>query len=274
MKRYRALIAVLFAFSFIVKASAQENESGKIVVEITKEINGEKRTFKGEYENAEQMRADPNYQEFAGSDNNMGIWFEGEDVDAFPFDLNNLKNLQGSFFDLDLDNFSGFGFFDHDEDSNFSQHQFFKLDDIDLDQYKEEMKKLGIEMESLVEKLEEGVDSKMIVISKRVKVSDVDGEFGEKGNVKKSNLLELDDLTFFPNPSSNGRFKVRFKVPEENELAIKVYDLEGKEIFNRYFERFGGMYSETLDLSGQKDGIYLLEISQGKKRVTKKIIIN
>lgn len=95
----------------------------------------------------------------------------------------------------------------------------------------------------------------------------------KKGEVNKNSKLELEDLSFYPNPSTTGRFKVRFKVPQEKELSIKVFNLDGKEVYNRYFERFGGTYSESIDLSGQSEGIYLLEISQGDKRITKKIVI-
>ena len=99
-------------------------------------------------------------------------------------------------------------------------------------------------------------------------------EFGKKGKVNESDLLELEDLTFYPNPSKNGKIKVRFSTPSENNLSIKVSNLEGKEVFSRYFESFSGRYAETIDLSGQKEGIYLLEISQGKKRLTKKLVVD
>lgn len=64
---------------------------------------------------------------------------------------------------------------------------------------------------------------------------------------------------------------MEFTVPQEEELSVEVIDLEGKETFSRYFERFGGQYSETIDLSNQKKGVHLLEIRLGKKRLTKKI---
>ncbi len=283
MKNKMKIMAVLALLMMGFLAQAQSNDEGKIVIEITKEINGEKKTFKGEYNSTEEMRADPQYQEFAGKDQGFNFWFDDEDsseADIF-LHLDQLKNHHGSAFkffhrgdDEEDNNTFFFKHFDGDSANSFLD---IHLDGMDMEEYKERMKELGIEMEMLFDRLNDGDDQRRHVqafVIKRLKITDVDGEFGKKGNVEESNVLELEDLTFFPNPSSNGRFKVRFQLPQEGELSIKVSNLEGKEVFSRYFERFGGTYSELIDLSGQKDGIYLLEIGQGKKRVTKKILIN
>ncbi|MEO1254054.1 MAG: T9SS type A sorting domain-containing protein [Bacteroidota bacterium] len=259
-------------------AVSQLDQDGKIRIEITKEIDGEKRTFKGEYNSTEEMNTDPNYQEFAGEDNDFDFWFDDAVTSDVFLHLDQLKGHHSSFFK----------FFDH-EDEEGSNRLFFKhfdsdsvngffdmyLDDIDMEEYKEQLKNIGIELDDLLNKLKDG-DSESYtrtITIKRIKISDVTDEFGKQGKVNESNLLELEDLTFYPNPSSNGRIKVRFSLPEEGELKIKVSNLEGKEVFSRYFGRFGGTYAETIDLSDQRDGIYLLEITQGKRRLTKKLVI-
>lgn len=278
--KFKILVTAIIGLSATL-AQAQSEEESKIKVEITREINGEKKTFKGEYNSTEEMKADPNYQEFAGEDNGFNFWFDSDDDADILLHLDQLKNKQGS----------SFKFFHHNDDSDDDQNSFFfkhfngdstegffdlHLDGMDIEEYKKRMKELGIEMDMLFDRLNDSDGSRHVQVFafKRVKITDVDDEFGKKGKVDESNVLELDDLAFYPNPSPNGRFKVRFKLPEEGELSIKVSNLEGKEVFSRYFERFGGTYSEMIDLSGQKEGIYLLEIGQGKKRVTKKIIIN
>lgn len=279
--KLKILVAAMLGLSaFFVKA--QSEEEGKIKIEITREINGEKKTFKGEYNSTEEMQADPNYQEFAGEDNGFNFWFDNDDDEDILLRLDQLKSKHGSSFkffhhnddgeDADQNSFF-FKHFDGDSSNGFFD---LHLDGMDLEEYKERMKELGIEMDMLFDRLNDADGSSHVQVFafKRVKITDVDDEFGKKGKVDESNVLELDDLAFYPNPSPNGRFKVRFKLPQEGELSIKVSNLEGKEVFSRYFERFGGTYSEMIDLSGQKEGIYLLEIGQGKKRVTKKIIIN
>ncbi|WP_462254188.1 T9SS type A sorting domain-containing protein [Ekhidna sp.] len=278
MKSKSTILALAFLLSMTCSAIAQDDDN-KIVVEITKEINGEKKTFNGEYNSTEEMKADPQYQEFAGDEDGFNFWFDSDSGSDVFLHLDQLKNRSGS----------GFNFFHGDDDEDDSNIFFFKnfdsdssnsffdihLDGMDLEEYKEKMKELGIEMDMLFDKLDEANSSKrfQVITMKRIKITDVGDEFGKKGRVDKNEELELEDLVFYPNPSPNGRFKVRFQLPEEGELSIKVSNLEGKEVFSRYFERFGGTYSETIDLSGQKEGIYLLEIAQGKNRVTKKVVI-
>lgn len=276
MKR-QIQLALIAAFAMsIMLAEAQDKKDGKITVEITKEINGEKKTFKGEYENEEQMRADPNYQEFAGDDDDFNVWFSPDDYDHdFFIDIDRLKNADKSFFNFHFgdEDEGGVKIFRHfDGDSS----GFLHLDGWDMEEYSEHMEKLSEEIKDMMQRFGTDDDDRVYVItSKRIKVLEVDGdEFGKKGEVAENNKLDLSDLNFYPNPSSNGRFKVRFSVPEEGELSIKVFNLDGKEVYNRYFERYGGLYSETIDLSGQQEGIYLMEISLNKRRLTRKIVIN
>ncbi|WP_425389426.1 T9SS type A sorting domain-containing protein [Ekhidna sp.] len=269
-------IAVMAFLNFA--GFSQQDEDGKIVVEITKEINGEKKTFKGEYNSTEEMYADPNYREFAGDNQDFNFWFDHDrDEDVF-LHLDQLKDQGHSFFKYfgDEEDDAGNFFFRHFDGDSVDGFFNLHLDDMDMEAYREHMKKLGIDMEEMLNRFQSDDDKRHVQVFaiKRIKITDVEDEFGKKGKVDESNLLDLEDLSFFPNPSSNGRFKVRFSVPDEADLSIKVSNLEGKEVFNRSFERFGGTYSEIIDLSGQKEGVYLLEISQGRKRLTKKIVIN
>lgn len=278
------MLGLALILGIMLPGFAQQSSEGKIKIEISKQINGERKTFKGEYNSTEEMRADPSYQEFAGKEEDFDFSFDGAfDEDQISIHLDQLKGLSKSFNADEDDNF----FFKHldgsEEGSFFFKHfdgdsleQVLDFDGNDFEEFNEKMKDLGIEFEELFDKINDENSSHRvkIIAFKKVVISDVEGnEFGKKGKVAESNILELDDLDFSPNPSSSGRFKVRFSVPEEEELSIKVYNLEGKEIYNRYFERFGGTYSETIDLSDQEKGIYLLEIMQSNKRVTKKVAI-
>ena len=122
--------------------------------------------------------------------------------------------------------------------------------------------------------MKEGMKGMEVFILKSINISDDVEEFGKKAEVKPSQKLVLEDLTYFPNPAPNGRFKLKFNVEEAAELEIKIYNLEGKAIFNRYFEQFRGQFSETIDLAQQKEGIYMLEITKDGKRLTRKIAID
>lgn len=258
---------------------AQKSDDGKIVVEITKDINGEKKTFKGEYNSTEEMHADPNFKEFSGDREGFDFWFDNSgDEDVF-FHRDQLKGQKNSFFKYfhgdEDDGEPNTFFFKHLDGDSINEFLNLHLDNMDLDDYQTHMKGLGIEIEEMLKRLNDGTSRQIKVISiSTVKITDVADEFGKKGKVDKNSELKLEDLTFYPNPSSNGRFRVRFTTENEGDLSIKVTNLEGKEVYGRFFENFNGLYSEMIDLSGHKEGIYLLEITQSKKRLTKKIIIN
>ena len=281
LKKMKYLIH-LFSFAFLLLSlvPAQGQDEGKIVIEITKEIDGEKRTFKGQYNSTEEMQADPNYREFAGEDNQFQFWSNDSDVTAF-LDIDQLQDMQTSVFKFFDSEEGGNSFFFHnlDDDETDGKSFNYQFDNFDSEEFSEEMreklKDLGIEIQELVDRYKDRDESGPVVIiaKKSIKVSEVEDEFGKKGTVSKNNLLELSDLSFYPNPSIDGKISVRFTVPQEGDLSLKVSNLEGKEVFGRSFDNFFGLYRETIDLSGQSEGIYLLEIAQGKKRLTRKLVV-
>lgn len=237
----------------------------KIVVEITKEVNGEKKTFKGTYDSPEEMRADPNYQAFSGDEDDTNFWVDNTGRNVI-INLDHVKDLSRRMmtrFDTDSNDF----FFKLDTLSS-------KIADIDMEALKEKLESLEIDMGKSFRQFHFYDDHKPKGWGKRIRVTEVGDEFGKRGIVDTKNKLALDDLSFAPNPSPNGRFKIRFDTPSEDKLSIKISDLNGQDVFSRYFERFSGHYSESIDLSGQKEDIYLLEIIQGSKKLVKKIIVN
>lgn len=259
----KSFIILLVSLLIGMQVLAQDS---KITVEITKEIDGEKKTFRGEYENEEQMRADPNYQEFAEQDDSFNFSFNQFGDDSFS-QFHSFFNDEGSFnFNFGDDN-GAYHFFN---DSSFN-----KLKDWDREEFEARMEELGIDFKKFFDRFddEEAQTSFYHYSTKKIEIEDINSdEFGKRGRVKDNNKLLLDDLSIQAN-SSDGKIKVRFSLESEGELGIKVYNVEGKEIFNRYFGRFAGLYSETIDLRNQEEGSYLLEIENDDRRLTKKIII-
>lgn len=274
--------AFIILFSSIV-AYAQETESkGKIKLHISKEINGEKKTFEGEYENEAQMQADPNYQDFIESEDDFNF--------SFSDDQNIILDIQKL---LDQTGFN-FSFGNTPNQFQFSFDSSSVMDFQNLEEMAEEMRKLQGNMlfefengdlnwifsdttsedfQNHIRALTDQGKSGNILMFKKIKITEVDGdEFGKKGLVKDSEALELTGFDHYPNPS-NGEFNLRFKVPHQGELSVKVFDLNGKEVFSRYFNQFGGLYTEKIDLTSQEEGIYLLEIKLDKQRLTRKIVI-
>lgn len=266
MKKYlKIYLGILLAIACLM-SEAQSEENGKIKVEISKEVDGEKRTFKGEYDSEEQMMADPNYQEFAGDDNRFHFFFDGEDDVSLHMDMmDNFQSHMFSFGDQD-DPF----FFKFNGDTVFNGTSFKNIHQFNLpafdDDLKEKLDALGIDLDGLLGKLDDEE-------SKSFSISDVQGNtFGKRGKISSNDRLSLTELDLYQ--VGSGKLKVKFTVPKEDQLEINIINTDGKEIFTRYFESFGGTYSETVDFSEQNEGEYLLEIKQGKKREIKKITIN
>lgn len=284
--------------------SSAQDVKDQVKVRITKEVDGESRTFEKTYASDAEMRADEEFKTFMGDDARVDFWLSD---DARGTRLDERGNH--FYFELDEDGDHSRHFrMIHPGDSGVKQFEFH------MDMLAEQMKEMETELQDHFKKLddehvmvysfgdeggtfdwqfpdslaedirlkveklmrEHGEHSRHmeVVIIKKVSISEEVGEFGKKAQVKASNQLELTDLSYYPNPAPDGRFKLRFNTPSEGELSVKIFNLDGKEVFNRYFERYSGLFSETIDLSRQKEGVYLLEIQQDGKRLTRKVVVD
>lgn len=93
-----------------------------------------------------------------------------------------------------------------------------------------------------------------------------DVSFSLKNNLKPS------DLNYYPNPSS-GKFNLKFNLEQKGEVTVKVMDILGKEVYKETILDFGGMYDNKLNLTGHEKGVYVLQILQNKKALSRKILI-
>lgn len=82
---------------------------------------------------------------------------------------------------------------------------------------------------------------------------------------------ELDNLQVFPNPN-NGNFSVSF-MPNVEDVQVDVYDVRGRVILSKSYKSFG-RFEETISLDNAQSGMYLLNITNGNQKVTKKIIVD
>lgn len=142
-------------------------------------------------------------------------------------------------------------------------HQMIILQDDEIDEKtKEELKKMGINIET------EGKDGKKItskvIVARVVLIEDMEPE-------KKSKVLEDVNIGFYPNPG-NGDFTLEFNIEEEKEEAIiSIHDLTGKIVYTETVKGKGN-YKKQISLN-EPSGIYILKIQQGKKAITKKLVI-
>ncbi len=82
---------------------------------------------------------------------------------------------------------------------------------------------------------------------------------------------ELSDFSIFPNPN-NGEFTVKFNSNSGEDIRIDVYDIRGRKVFNsRYVNTTN--FNEMIRLDDVQAGMYLINVTDGLRTETKKIII-
>jgi len=100
--------------------------------------------------------------------------------------------------------------------------------------------------------------------SKQLKNSDLDAD--------AENELKVESLSFEPNPS-NGLFTLKFSLITTDKIQIKIFDINGKEVYSETLKDFNGSYARDIDISANGPGTYILKIIQSKKSVSKKIVV-
>lgn len=80
------------------------------------------------------------------------------------------------------------------------------------------------------------------------------------------------NVTVIPNPS-NGVFSFVFALPKEQSLSVKIFNAIGEEVETMQLK---DILTNVIpvDLSNKPDGIYFTEISNGKQKIAKKIIVS
>lgn len=80
------------------------------------------------------------------------------------------------------------------------------------------------------------------------------------------------NLSIHPNPS-NGMIHVRFKTISNERIKISLIDLQGRNVFSSSFNADQAVFDQSISTEKFSNGVYLLDVSQGEKRSTKKLFI-
>lgn len=83
--------------------------------------------------------------------------------------------------------------------------------------------------------------------------------------------FSVEDFSIFPNPNE-GEFTVKLNSNSGNDINIDVFDIRGRRIFNNSYAN-NADFSEVVRLNNVQSGIYLVTVSDGDKKTTKKIIV-
>ncbi|MES2545539.1 MAG: T9SS type A sorting domain-containing protein [Bacteroidota bacterium] len=76
---------------------------------------------------------------------------------------------------------------------------------------------------------------------------------------------QIEGLSFYPNPVSNGKVYITSKLSLDKEIII--FDVLGKKVIQTYLN------SKELNVSSLSPGVYIIRIKEGDATATRKLII-
>lgn len=81
----------------------------------------------------------------------------------------------------------------------------------------------------------------------------------------------LSNFSLYPNPN-RGNFNIQFDSASFNEIKVNVYDMRGRKIFeNKYSNQ--AVFNEDIQLNNAQSGVYLVSVTDGDKKIVKRIVI-
>ena len=129
----------------------------------------------------------------------------------------------------------------------------------------------------LREHIREGADE---LREEAFRLKDLGREISEELNAELRNLetknkvqdesLEITYLSGSPNPSQ-GQLKIKYQ-GTKGPMMLQVLDLNGKELYKEDLKEFNGSYDKEINIDHVK-GTVILKITQGKKVLSEKIIV-
>ncbi len=116
-----------------------------------------------------------------------------------------------------------------------------------------------------------------VMVLREVQIEDIKETDEMPANARVENAknfgTEMQDLQVYPNPAENGRFNLKFKLDSEGSTDIKIYDLKGKMAYQENIGNFKGTYDKQIQVPDLQNGLYILQIVQGEKVLTKKLVV-
>jgi len=84
--------------------------------------------------------------------------------------------------------------------------------------------------------------------------------------------FEMTNFALYPNPNK-GSFNIQFNSSSTNDVEINVFDIRGRNIFQKVYSNTGSFF-QNVTLNSIQTGIYLVSVRDGNQKVVKKILVN
>lgn len=89
----------------------------------------------------------------------------------------------------------------------------------------------------------------------------------------KEGESSIQELNVFPNPAKD-QVSVSFKVPMQSDVEVSVSEESGKTVYKLMMDGYNGEFNHTFDLSDKKKGTYIIKVSVGNERQSRKVVVN
>lgn len=84
---------------------------------------------------------------------------------------------------------------------------------------------------------------------------------------KQQPTAAIEELSFYPNPVSNGKIYITSKTSQSKEIAI--YDVLGKKVLQASLN----VNAKELNVASLSPGVYIIKIKEGEATATRKLIV-
>ena len=88
-----------------------------------------------------------------------------------------------------------------------------------------------------------------------------------------TNSFEVNNTFIYPNPT-NGTIHIQINTATSDDVNVQLFDIQGRRVFENSFESNSGVFNKAVNLGALAQGVYFLDVQQGNKKATKRIIIS
>jgi hypothetical protein len=97
---------------------------------------------------------------------------------------------------------------------------------------------------------------------------------GNRLSLSNNDVDINDSLAIYPNPA-NDYFDLNFKLNESDDVDVTIYDINARIVKAKKFRNYNNtLFNERFSTDSLEPGIYLVNISNGSRVTTEKLVIN